>query len=452
MRKIKMSLNRSSAKSRKALYFRLGIAIFVLVVIGARRSMIVINQGASITPVSSVIKRNAEEKTISLRSLDHAIDLAAQYLTGVCDEKGKFRYRINLNPKAKVKEQYNLLRHAGAIYALGMYESIRPSDAIRSTMEKAIRFLRDVAVGPVEDQPGMLAVWSDPELTGEDDARTAKLGGAGLGLIALLSMEGITPGLTPIAELRQFGNFICFMQNEDGSFCSRYVPTKGGKDNSWNSLYYPGEAALGLIMLYEKDKDPVWLNAAANAIARLAIVRDGEKNIEHDHWALLATAKLIPYYERSHRPVSIDAILKHAFRICESIVGARPKFSEFSIRQGSLFSDGRTTPTSIRLEGLLAILPFVPDEEVLLKSRMMTVIKDGISFLIRSQVRTGPFAGAIPYTICPSSKEGQPLFDEIAKSKDTEVQIDDVQHALSALIQYREFVSPGKTDLMKENK
>ena len=57
------------------------------------------------------------------------------------------------------------------------------------------------------------------------------------------------------------------MQKEDGTFYSKYIPAEGGRSVRWTSLYYPGEAALGLLMLYEKDPSAAWIQAAANAIA-----------------------------------------------------------------------------------------------------------------------------------------------------------------------------------------
>ena len=68
-----------------------------------------------------------------------------------------------------------------------------------------------------------------------------------------MSVERTMPGTTPVEFLRRLGNFLLFMQNKDGGFYSKFIPEKGGRDDSWTSLYYPGEAALGLIMLSEKD-------------------------------------------------------------------------------------------------------------------------------------------------------------------------------------------------------
>ena len=100
--------------------------------------------------------------------------------------------------------------------------------------------------------------------------------------------------------------------------------TKGGRDDSWTSLYYPGEAALGLLMLYEKDPSLIWLQAAADSIAYLARMREGKKLVEADHWALLATAKLLPLYDRCRPPLPKKAIERHAAQICESILKGKP--------------------------------------------------------------------------------------------------------------------------------
>lgn len=54
---------------------------------------------------------------------------------------------------------------------------------------------------------------------------------------------------TYLWQRRDCATFIVSMQRHDGSLFSKRVPPVGGKE----SLYYPGEAALGLIDLYELD-------------------------------------------------------------------------------------------------------------------------------------------------------------------------------------------------------
>lgn len=368
--------------------------------------------------------------------LTKAIQLSANYLIKACNQEGKFLYRVNLNPNVTPKPKYNFLRHAGSIYALADYDNFHPDLSTLDTLERATEFLKKAAIGPLPDRKDLLAVWSRPEITGSQKPLQAKLGGTGLGLMALLSVEKRKPGTTSIDILHQMANFIIFMQKIDGSFHSKYIPEKGGKDDSWTSLYYPGEAALGLLMLYQKDRVQRWLQAAANAIAYLARQRAAERRVTVDHWALLATAKLLPLYERRQPPLPKSEILTHAIRICESILTHKPHYSKNAPQHGCLTDDGRTTPTAIRLEGLLAAHRFLPTEHKTLREGIRVATEEGIAFLIRSQITSGKYAGGIPRAI-QRLPENHPGFDRSFNDRATEVRIDYIQHALSAMLDYR---------------
>ena len=385
-----------------------------------------------------------ESQSVDPARLTASIHLAADYLVKRCNHNGKFLYRINLNPDATLTPKYNFLRHAGAIYALGQYEGAYPNTASLQAMKRAALFLKKASIDPIPEKfapvpvrNDLLAVWSIPAVTGSGKPIQAKLGGTGLGLVALVSLENIAPGTTPLDYLRQMGNFIVFMQKKDGSFYSKFYPHHGGKNDQWTSLYYPGEAALGLIMLYELDPDPQWLQAAANAIAYLARLRKGRSQVAADHWALLATARLLPMYDRCRQPLPRAAIVNHAVQICESILKTAAHYPETSLSHGCLTDDGRTTPTAIRLEGLLAALDIIPDENKNLKKQMVISSHEGIGFLLRSQIQSGEYAGAIPRAI-RLLPEGHAKFTKSFNQRATEVRIDYVQHALSAMLQYQQ--------------
>ena len=382
------------------------------------------------------------EKAIDPLELRKAISLSAHYLIRVCDEEGKFVYRINLNPEVIPKPQYNILRHAGTIYALAMYEQRYPNEDTRRALDRAVSYLREKTLVPIPKREDLLAVWSLPTISLTRQLPQAKLGGTGLGLVAFLSMEKVRPGMTSIDELRKMGNFLLFMQKENGSFYSKYTPLAGGRDDRWTSLYYPGEAALGLLMLYEKDPSPKWLQAAANSIAHLARMRSGKSNVEADHWALLATIKLMPVYDcLDHPPLPKKAIFQHAIQICESILAEKTTYSPHATEYGCLTDDGRTCPTATRLEGLLAALTFLPAENRSLRERITSAVTEGISFILRSQVSSGKHAGGIPRAIRPLPLK-HPRSAKSFNERATEVRIDYVQHALSAMIQYEQMFYP----------
>lgn len=412
----------------------------LIIVAGAIAIWILIGtQSEKITPCPSSVWASKKNVISSIESkkLREAIHLSADYLITRCNQNGKFVYRINSNPGIQPKSRYNLLRHAGAMYALASYDLAFPRKMTQNALKRSSHFLKDFAISPLSKRNDLLAVWSHPEITGSSKPLQAKLGGTGLGLLALLSVENRMPGTTSVEYLRKMGKFLLFMQKKDGSFYSKYIPEKGGRDDSWTSLYYPGEAAMGLLMLYDKDPSLIWLQAAADSIAYLARKREGRQDVEADHWALLATAKLLPLYDRCRQPLPQRAIEQHALQICESILENKPNNYKNALYYGCFTDDGRTTPTAIRLEGMLAVLGFLPVENSNLRKRMIVAIEEGIQFLLRSQLRSGEYAGGIPRAI-QTLPENHPQFKKSFNRRATEVRIDYVQHALSALLQFEQ--------------
>ncbi len=373
-------------------------------------------------------------------TIQNAIDLSASYLVSSTKEDGMFEYRVNMDPTITVSPRYNILRHGGTIYAMSMYYQLEPDDEIRSAIERAGRYLRDESIYPVAGQNNMLAVWSDPEVNGTGNPLEAKLGGTGLGLVALLSIEEFHPGFTPLADLQALGRFIIYMQKDDGSFYSKYIPSEGGRNDEWQSLYYPGEAALGLLMLYEKDPSILWLESAYKALEYLALSRENSTDIPSDHWALLATEKILSLENSSELYVSRELLISHAIQICESILEDQIDDPQQPIIDGGFSIDGRTTPTATRLEGLQAALSFLPTNHEM-RQRINRAVQRGITFLLQSQVRKGEYAGAFPRAVV--WLEGNTQEVEDFNNRATEVRIDYVQHAMSAMIQYLKVLNPS---------
>jgi hypothetical protein len=377
-----------------------------------------------------------DPQQVDSQRLEKAIDLAADYLVGACGDDGRFVYRINVDPAVTPKPKYNILRHSGAIYALATYQQRRPKQQTRQAILRAAGFLKRTAMLPVPGHDDLLAIWSHPGNCDSQSTAEAKLGGTGLGLVALMSLEKVEPGSTSLDELRKLGRFLVFMQNDDGSFCSKYIPSRGGKYRKWVSLYYPGEAALGLLMLYDVDPSPVWLQAATDCIAYLARIRRNKVAVEPDHWALLATAKLLSVAESPPRPISREAALRHAADVCERILADIPRYPPQLIAAGCLTEDGYTCQAATRLEGLLAAATFLPEEDRQLRQRIESTTDAGIAFLLRCQVPSGRYAGGITRAAVLPDQHGR--YQAIPNQRATEVRIDYVQHALCAMIQYQD--------------
>jgi hypothetical protein len=243
--------------------------------------------------------------------------------------------------------------------------------------------------------------------------------------------DGASGGGDIGADLRRLGRFLVRMQRDDGSFASKYY-RHGSKAarNDWISLYYPGEACLALALLYKHDPLPLWLETASKGLMYLAKSRWRKAIVEPDHWALVATEELFSFLRHCGGHANSEWLLDHARRICASMVAARP-LEVGDAWEGCLTDDGRTCPTATRLEGLLGGRRLLQEHDPELCHQMDDVIEAGIRFLLRSQIREGPLAGAIPkFIIVPEADQCHLGLGA------NEVRIDYVQHSLCAMQRY----------------
>ncbi len=364
-------------------------------------------------------------------ALEKSIDLAAAYLAGAVDGDGRMEYLVSLDPAVRPRGGYNMLRHSGAIYAMRQYLDRRESTEVEDAAVRAAGYLRRTAIRPVKGHEDILAVYTLPAITGESRVKL-KLGGAGLGLAALCGLEAHRPGTTPLEDLKRLGEFILFMQKPGGGFHSRYFPDEGVFDREWTSLYYPGEAALGLVMLHQLDPDPRWIEAAADIIGYLARTREDRFLTEPDHWALIATGKILPLHDRVESAVPAQMVIDHAKKVSMSIMAPKIGTYAFSIEPRGLTPNMLTCPTSARLEGLIAAMDYLPEENAWLRGRMEDSIMQGARMLVGAQVKDGPRAGAIPWAA--RTFPGARLLNKTVRQRAEEVRIDYVQHALSAML------------------
>ncbi|NIP39769.1 MAG: hypothetical protein GWO07_16075 [Candidatus Dadabacteria bacterium] len=258
------------------------------------------------------------------------------------------------------------------------------------------------------------------------------MGGAGLELVALLSIEKFRPGFTPLSDLRKLGRFIVYMQKADGRFYSNYIPSEGAMLDRWTSLYYTCEATLGLLMLYEKDKSKLWADSAYKALKHIA--QKNHKTIQVDHWYLIATEKMLSLNNYDLTARQKNLLVSHAAGMCEKIIQEQIISHRYPEFRGGFSQDGRITPSSIRLEGLLAASSFLPKQYRELMG-IDSVIQRVMNFLQDAQIKDGQHEGA--YTRALKKIEGDSDYINRFNKRVTEIRIDYVQHVLSAMIGYK---------------
>lgn len=235
-----------------------------------------------------------------------------------------------------------------AMYALGSFFALQPSSATAETLARSARFLRRTYIAPI---PGtdQLAVWSRPAPRND----SAQLGATGLGLVTLIAARQAGDQSVPLSDLKALGRFLLALQRPDGSFAHRYLRSTGELTN-WESLYYPGEAALGLIRLYEVDGASEWLETAVKALSFLAKSRAASSSVPADHWALISTAEMLPLGAQAGVVLPRTLLVQHAQQIVTELLRKQNTDAGRLELLGSFDSLGRTVPAATSLEGLLA--------------------------------------------------------------------------------------------------
>ena len=362
------------------------------------------------------------------------------YLVRTTDDEGKFAYIVNTDPEVPETDEYNVVRHAGTMYGLGMYleRYDADNDIVRETLQSHGAFLRK-QIEPVEGQEEMLAIWSDPSVTGLEGPRRAELGSAALGLIGLSCVEREAPGTVPAEELTGLANFILFMQKEDGDFHARYVPEEGGRLYVPKLLFYPGESALALVLLHEVDGNKRWLEAAARSIAFMSRQRDDRGNPPMDHWMLLATSRIWPVYDKTSQPVSRQHLVRYSVDLCERLMVPSSRRLDDERLKGCITGNGLTCPTASRVEGLVAALDYLPEDRVAFRARVRRVAEDALVFLMNSQVAEGKYRGGIPYAMF-RLPDDHPWQRRDYNKMQGEIRIDYVHHAISGMMLYDDVV------------
>lgn len=252
------------------------------------------------------------------KKLKKAIENAVRFYLNHTSEKGKIDY-IYYPDKDKLGKGYNWVRHAGCCYAMSQMIPFTKGKE-RRQLENKIRaalsyvYHRKVLV----DVPGT----SLPVQTVKSSNKAIKAGFIGLALTAFttayenISRKGFEEerrNWLTFAET-SLANFIEILTQPNGKLTSK-VDLKM-KPKEFDSLFYPGECALGLVKLYRITGKVRYLNNAVNLMDYVTHVRDTGKNVPYDDWMVVAICEAYPYTKRNDH---LKFAFKVANRICENV-------------------------------------------------------------------------------------------------------------------------------------
>lgn len=352
--------------------------------------------------------------------LRRAASQAALYLRNQIQPSGFFVYRRDAARPEWSAKDYNLLRHAGSLYALS--EAYALGDRAVGLHELLLSGTRlQTWLKPLPGLSGTLAAWSQPGINDTVAHEQVKLGGSALALLALTAVFRIDNGAIDITVLERLADGLLALQRGDGSFICKWIPEEGGPQKSWKSLFYPGEAAFALVRLSRclpSTHSERWRKGAVSALVYLARLREGKalSGIPLDHWALIATGELLS--DETPDGDIYNQLRLHARQVVEAMLARQHTGFAQPGLHGAFSASGSTTTTATCLEGLLGVRSLFEDD-LPMREALADACERGISYLLRSQLREGVWNGAMPSLLDPTPSE---------------VRIDYVQHALSAFL------------------
>ena len=350
----------------------------------------------------------------SLEEILEAATAAGEYLRRSVTGSGRFVYSY-LPKTDRVKDDYNILRHAGAVYSmLELYEITEDRDLLAGAV-RALEFLRE----QIEPCPE-----SGAEATAcVVEKGYVKLGGNALALLAICKYAQVTGDRSLLSLARRLGRRMLAIQADNGEFKIHKQHVESGRVDDLVSEYYPGEALFALVRLSDLDGDSVWLDAAEAGAQYLITVRDAglsDAELSHDHWLLYALDEL-------HRRRPGELYERHALRLAAAIIESQNREPEFSDWRGSYYRPPRSTPTATRSEGLCAAHQLARDGgRAREATAMLEAVRLGVDFQLQTQFR--------PESALYLEDQQRVLGGFHRSLTDFEIRIDYVQHNISSLL------------------
>ncbi|MFW6059245.1 MAG: hypothetical protein ACODAQ_03635 [Phycisphaeraceae bacterium] len=373
----------------------------------------------------SAAERENDRAPLTPQRLLEAAQLGGEYAMNATMAQGRFVYLYDPQRDA-VEPGYNMLRHAGTVYSMFQLYEASPNERLRRDALRALDYMhRRIVVDERNDE-------TVAYLLDDDDA---KLGGNGLALLATTEYMRVTGEPRRLWEAQRMAAWIAQLQQPSGEFRPHIIEMPEGEAREFTSLYYPGEAMLGLVRLHAIDGDERWLDVAARAadwlIASRRDVPDDE--LPHDCWFLLALDELHRLRPKAH-------YVAHARRLARVLVDAQVRAETAPVPEwiGGFNRPPRPSPTSTRTEALCAAYRLLRDhgeaDEPL--DEIRATIERGVRFQLRMQYTREQARGARRPRLVAG---GFP-----ASFEESMIRIDYVQHNISSFLALRALMQEGR--------
>jgi hypothetical protein len=342
--------------------------------------------------------------------VSHAADEAAAWMLRNLRDDGRYLYGY-YRETDESSSQYNGTRHAGVTMSLYQYAAVASRPEVVPQADRGLDFM----LGHLVAGPGWQA-WQPP---GEG----IQLGSNALFVAALVMRRRATGDPAYDGLMRDVGRFLLAQQQPDGRMYALWDPATG-EAVPVSGKFATGEAAWALALLGEVLPGEGWAEAVVPTLHYLALHRDrDEGNFTRmpDHWAAYAMAQA--------GPGLLDEVLSDYSRQLAGYFGIRLRFE--AQRRG----------TGINL--LLRWVPGTPAGVGTAGEGMAAIWRLGredprlADLLPNVEARLACFAGMMvtrQSTAAEAAAFPRPGMVQGAWFYRGYVQMDDVQHVMSALL------------------
>lgn len=224
--------------------------------------------------------------TIDAPLIETIIDQSSTFLAGEVLESGQFRYGYFPAFDREI-QTYNILRHSSTTYSMvEAYEATRNPE-LKKAIERAIHFLIADAIKHMEDEGVRKAFVIEKSLDNE-----IKLGANAAAILALAKYTKVLKDDQYLTLMEELARGIEYFQQEDGSFVHVLnYPDLSVKD-VYRTIYYDGEAAFGLMRLYDITQDEQWIQIVIRAFDHFIAAEHWKHG---DHWLSYCSNELFKY-------------------------------------------------------------------------------------------------------------------------------------------------------------
>jgi uncharacterized protein YyaL (SSP411 family) len=331
------------------------------------------------------------------------------YLVRMQKPDGSFHYYYDAAEDRFETRRYNIVRHAGTAFSL--------VDLYRATRD--VRYLESARLAVKFLSTRFHRARAGNAVYVLDYDGKAKLGANGLALAAVAGQIELDPKSTQRRNAIRLANIIIALQHKDGSFDMRYR-IGSSEPEGIASLYYPGEAILGLVRLFKLNGDKRLLAASRRGADFLIESQRRMSVLPPDAWLMQALEAL--YNIGRETKYADHAIALAEAMIAEQYTGGDPEGYAGGFGPGP----PRATPAASRAEGLLSAYRIARSVGDARAAKIAASLKASAAFQLSQQITAANSASL------PNRRRAAGGFREGLTS--LKIRIDFVQHNISSLL------------------